>query len=124
MTYWIMAALMSVGMITVLLAPEPEASTEKKALNTGKQTIANWLRDHVIAPFADFMTRRHWLAILLFILLYKLADAFMGLMPNLFYLQLGFSKEQIAGISGVYGIIATIVGGFIGGAMTFRAWAW
>ena len=44
------------------------------------------------------MTRPHWLTILLFILLYKLADAFMGLMPNLFYLDLGFTKEQIAGI--------------------------
>lgn len=120
MTYVIMAALMGVGIVTALLAPEPEASAEKKALITEKQTIGSWLNEHVVAPFADFMTRPQWLTILLFILLYKLADAFMGLMPNLFYLQLGFSKEQIAGVSGIYGIIATIVGGFIGGAIIPR----
>ena len=119
-TYMIMAALMGVGMVTVLLSPEPTASAEKKALITEKETIGSWLNEHVIAPFADFMTRPGWLAILLFILFYKLADAFMGLMPTAFYLKLGFTMAQVAAITQLYGMLATIAGGFIGGTMVSR----
>ncbi len=120
MTYMVMAALMVISIFVVLFSPEPEASRKKEVTAEEKHSVGGWLSDHVVAPFADFMTRPQWLTLLLFILLYKLADAFMGLMPSLFYLQLGFSKAQIAGIRGVYGVIATIVGGFIGGAMVSR----
>jgi PAT family beta-lactamase induction signal transducer AmpG len=66
------------------------------------------------------MTRPHWLAILLFILLYKLGDAFMGVMTNPFLLEIGFQKQQIAAVVKLYGVIATIIGSFIGGSMVFR----
>jgi PAT family beta-lactamase induction signal transducer AmpG len=74
----------------------------------------------VIAPFADFMKRRGWLTILLFIVLYKFADAFMGVMTSPFYIEIGFTKEEIAKIVKLYGLIATIVGGFVGGAIVYR----
>jgi len=127
-TYWIMAALVSIGIITVLLTPEPEIavsgqqSAANQENNTSRQplTAINWLRQHVAAPFADFMRRPHWLAILLFILLYKLGDAFMGVMTNPFLIDIGFSKEQIATVVKLYGVIATIAGSFIGGVIVFR----
>jgi len=119
-TYGIMAALVSIGMITVLLSGEPESPPSLTLPRKRERGIRLWLRQHVIAPFADFMQRPHWLAILLFILLYKLGDAFMGVMTNPFLLDIGFSKEQIATIVKLYGVIATIVGSFIGGAMVFR----
>ncbi|MDE3016110.1 MAG: MFS transporter, partial [Pseudomonadota bacterium] len=83
-------------------------------------SVTPWLRRHVIAPFADFMTRPQWRLLLLFILLYKFADAFMGMMTNPFLLDLGFSKEQIAAVVKLYGLAATIIGSFIGGWAVFR----
>ena len=66
------------------------------------------------------MQRRQWLAILLFIMLYKLGDAFLGVMTNPFLLEIGFSKTDIAEVVKVYGLIATLLGVFLGGVMTLR----
>lgn len=79
-----------------------------------------WLRDTLISPFADFMTRPHWVLILCFIMLYKLGDAFLGVMTNPFLLEIGFSKTDIATVVKVYGLVATLIGVFLGGAMTYR----
>jgi PAT family beta-lactamase induction signal transducer AmpG len=118
MTYWIMASLIGVGILTVLLSGEPMRS--KDYTHDYHGNIAQWLRDSVIAPFADFMTRPQWVTILLFIILYKFADAFMGVMTNPFLLELGFTKEDIASIVKLYGLLATIAGSFVGGAMVAR----
>lgn len=116
-TYVVMALLVTVGMVTVLMTGEPERSREAVSYGGG---IVTWIKGSVIGPFADFMTRPQWLAILLFILLYKLADAFMGVMTNPFLIEIGFSKEDIASIVKFYGLIATIIGSVLGGAMVAR----
>lgn len=118
MTYCIMAALVAIGMAAVLLTGEPQRSRE--AAIEHPRNMAQWLKNAVIVPFADFMTRPHWLAILLFILLYRFADAFMGVMTNPFLLDIGFSKEDIAHVVKLYGLVATIVGSFIGGILVAR----
>jgi PAT family beta-lactamase induction signal transducer AmpG len=129
MTYWIMAAFMGIGMVTVLLNKEPESGqwqaasgkkNERLLLTTSHRSLVTWFQQHIIAPFADFMRRPHWLMILFFILLYKLGDAFMGVMTNPFLIDIGFTKDQIATVVKLYGVIATIVGSFIGGSMVFR----
>src|SRR5690606_29926093 len=56
--------------------------------------------------------------ILIFIAIYKLGDAFLGVMTNPFLLDIGFTKAQIATIVKVYGFAATIIGTFIGGWLT------
>lgn len=117
-TYLVMAGIMALGIVVVIATGEPEAGKEPAPAYHG--SITQWLKDAVIAPFADFMTRPHWLAILLFILLYKLGDAFMGVMTNPFLLEIGFQKQEIAAVVKLYGVIATIIGSFIGGAMVFR----
>lgn len=117
-TYLVMAAIIPVGMFVVLLTGEPPQGAEPPPAYHG--SMKQWVRDAVIAPFADFMTRPHWLAILLFILLYKFADAFMGVMTNPFLIELGFAKEQIAAVVKLYGVIATIIGSLIGGSMVYR----
>ncbi|MBF0630068.1 MAG: AmpG family muropeptide MFS transporter [Magnetococcales bacterium] len=134
-TYLVMAGLMSVGMLTVLLAPEPEIPVsgaslrlERKmrariaTLNLGEtgRNLVLWFSGAVIGPFAEFMTRRGWVQVLLFILLYKLGDALAGVMGNPFYTELGFTRIQIADISKVVGLTATIVGAFLGGWMVNR----
>lgn len=87
----------------------------------GKEAQAlAWIRGAVISPFADFVSRRGWLVILLFILLYKFGDALAGVMGNPFYMELGFTKIQIASISKAFGLAAMIIGGGIGGIIVDR----
>lgn len=68
----------------------------------------------------DFMTRPHWVQVLAFVVLYKLGDAFMGVMFNPFLLDLGFTKTQIAAVVKIYGLVATLLGTFAGGWLVAR----
>lgn len=115
MTYFIMAGLMAVGMLTILFAPEPEVSKEIKP-----SSARYLLRDYVAAPFRDFMDNKYWLQILLFIMLYKLGDAFLGIMTNPFLIEIGFSKTQIAAVVKIYGLIATLLGLLAGSMLSLR----
>ena len=81
---------------------------------------AGWLYGAVVTPFAQFMRRDGWVFILLFIMLYKLGDAYLGVMANPFYVEMGFTKQEIAAVSKVFGLGATIVGGLIGGVIVYR----
>ena len=134
--YLTMAALITVGIVTVLLAPEPKgdgaavaAAEAARADALGErnpawprvltQTVA-WVESAVIAPFADFMMRPNWLVILLFILLYKFGDAFLGVMAYPFYFELGFTSSEVATVSKIFGLGATLVGGVLGGVFVSR----
>lgn len=114
-TYFVMALLLGVGAIAALLAGEPQDGTLLQ-----REARADWLRTAIIAPFADFMRRPQWLAILLFIFLYKFGDAFIGVMTNPFLIEIGFSKTDIAEVVKLYGLGATIAGGFLGGWIVSR----
>ena len=114
--YAFMGCLVMVGMVTVLLNPEPINSSPLQR----EDGLVAWIRDAVIAPFSEFMGRKGWLLILLFILLYKFGDALAGVMSNPFYLELGFSKIDIANISKAFGLAATVIGGIIGGMLVSR----
>jgi PAT family beta-lactamase induction signal transducer AmpG len=129
--YGVMAALVMIGVATVALSPEPasdpralaDADRRRAEAILAKKpgmprTLANslaWLDGAVIEPFSDFMTRQSWLVILLFILLYKFGDAFAGVMANPFYVEMGFSNSEIASVSKLFGLIATLGGVFLGG---------
>lgn len=120
-TYAAMAGLVAVGMVTVLANPEPSAPPLKMAA-----TLAGRLRQAVIEPFAD-MARRSGpliLAVLAFVLLYKLGDAFAGVMANPFYIKIGFSKAEVAAVSKLFGFSATILGTFLGGVVVARYGLW
>lgn len=120
--YAAMAALMLVGVTTVLNSPEPAAAISAiKGRGANRvDRLMRWIREAVIGPFAEFMGRRGWLMVLLFILLYKLGDALAGVMANPFYVDLQFTKIEIANISKVFGLSATIAGGLIGGVIAAR----
>ncbi len=79
-------------------------------------------RKSYVEPFTDFMSRygKTAMVILALIGLYRIADIVMGAVANLFYLEMGFSKAQIATYSKFYGLIATIAGGFLGGILASR----
>jgi MFS transporter, PAT family, beta-lactamase induction signal transducer AmpG len=121
--YMIMAALMLVGMITVWLTPEPAGSAKALEPLPGATPTARalvWVERAVIAPFADFMTRPSWVAILLFVVLYKFGDALAGVMANPFYVAMGFSKIEVANISKVFGVAATLAGLAAGGVVVVK----
>ncbi|MEW5729173.1 MAG: AmpG family muropeptide MFS transporter [Pseudomonadota bacterium] len=117
-TYAAMAALVGVGMVTVLANREPKVPP-KPAASPG---LVGWLRHAVVDPFADMARRQGWMlvAVLAFIILYKLGDALAGVMANPFYVRMGFSKAEIAEISKLFGFVATILGTFLGGAVVAR----
>jgi PAT family beta-lactamase induction signal transducer AmpG len=124
--FWVyaaMAALMLVGVATALLSPEPRVGTGLAAAAQGARGPAAVLREAVVEPFAEFFGRRgvgEALLVLAFILLYKFGDAFAGVMANPFYVQIGFTKAEIASISKIFGLAATLFGVFLGGVIVGR----
>jgi len=133
--YTIMGGLISIGMITILLNREPENlsaqhqrierdSQSKKLVEDGKplwlaSLIANF-NIAVVQPFKDFMTRSGWVWVLVFIILYKMGEAMLGAMANPFYHQTGFSPAEIASVTKVFGLAATLIGGMVGGIVVYR----
>jgi PAT family beta-lactamase induction signal transducer AmpG len=167
--YLTMAAIMAVGMVTVLCSPEPlhedgqnRAPMQAKgflgyvallmavgaslayvqtrhALVVDATMIfpviilgfviarfyrrpakSGWLAQRVVAPFSEFMQRERWWLLLLFVIVYKLGDAFLGIMTGPFLLDIGFAKTDIANVVKLYGFVATVIGSFLGAALVDR----
>ena len=115
--YWVMAASMGVGLLTVLFSSEPLAIELPPARNAKE-----WLQSALVEPFADFIRRYQWQAviILLLIAIYRISDVVMGIMANPFYVDMGYTKDEVAAVSKVFGVIMTLVGAFIGGVLSMR----
>lgn len=107
--YLINALILLIGMGAVLLSREPKAEVVEV-----KQE-KNVLKYAVIEPFRLFMERQYWLAALIVVFCYRLSDAYFAPMAYPFYDDLGFTKTEIAYISKLYGMGATIIGGLLGG---------
>ena len=108
--YLLMAAGMSVGIVTAFLAPEPPVDARPPRT----------LTQAAVLPLKEFLLRRGAVEMLLFIFLYKL-DAFMvGNMMTPFMLGAGFSMTDIGVVTKGVGIAAAIAGAAIGGAFITR----
>lgn len=121
--YKIMAAGAVVGMAAILCSKEPkkeENYVEVRCEGNWHQRFACFIKKAVYCPFADFMSRPNWVLILLFVFLYRMSDSYIAPMMYPFYDDMGFSKVEIASISKVFGVVATIVGALIGGAVVSR----
>ncbi len=119
--YATMAALLSVGMLVFIFGPEPAPPPELQTRGATRwDAIREWLATAVTGPFADFMRRPMWLAIVIFIVGYKLGEAMAGVMATPLYISLGFSLNQIAAVSKLVGFFATVVGALIGGVVTSK----
>ena len=115
--YLVMAASMAVGMVTVLFSREPRPVELPPARNA-----AEWLRGALLEPFADFVRRYRWQAalILALIAVYRISDVVMGIMANPFYVDMGYTKDEVAAVTKVYGVVMTLVGAFVGGSLAMR----
>lgn len=136
--YLAMAALMIVGIVTVLLRPEPsrrigsvtaarEERVEQYLLRSAHvpewwRRLSAWFIGAVVCPFVDFFARngRAALTLLALVAVYKISDLAMAAMANPLYIDLGFSLAEIANITKIYGVAMTIVGGVAGGALVAR----
>ncbi|MEY4679902.1 MAG: hypothetical protein RLZZ276_1551 [Pseudomonadota bacterium] len=119
----LMAGFMAVGMAAVWLSPEPEAvATTAHAPADGSLAARAWawFEGAAIGPFRDFMGRPGWAAILVFVVLYKFGDALAGTMANPFYVAMGFTRLEVANISKVLGVVATLAGVAAGGVLVHR----
>jgi PAT family beta-lactamase induction signal transducer AmpG len=76
----------------------------------------------VLTPITDFIVRYRWQALLLLGLIatYRMSDTVMGVMANVFYIDQGFSKDQIASVSKLFGLIMTLLGAAFGGLLIVR----
>jgi len=135
--YITMATLMLAGMVTTLIISEPEHKSNVTAekveeqlestLGLDKQRgvaedIGRWFVDAVVSPFVEFFERNGRMAIVILLLIgtYKMSDITMGVMANPFYLDLGFSKTEIANVAKIFGFFMTIFGAVLGGIFVTR----
>jgi PAT family beta-lactamase induction signal transducer AmpG len=115
--YLAMAASMAVGLFTVLISKEPIPAELPPARN-----VKEWLQGALIDPFADFLKRYKWQAVLILSLIavYRISDVVMGIMANPFYVDMGYTKAEVATVTKVYGVLMTLLGAFVGGVMALR----
>jgi PAT family beta-lactamase induction signal transducer AmpG len=80
------------------------------------------IKETYIDPLADFFQRYGTTAMLILLLVgtYRISDILMGVIANLFYLDIGFTKAQIATYTKFWGLWATLGGGFVGGILSIR----
>ncbi|MCX7634492.1 MAG: MFS transporter, partial [Syntrophales bacterium] len=115
--YLIMGLLMFIGCMATLLGDEPGGSPDGGVARGAPQS----LREAVILPFVEFLRRRGAGTILAFVILYKIGDVAAAQMTTPYILQhIGFSRTELGTIFKGFGMMATIAGSLIGGAIMTR----
>lgn len=107
------ALFMLPGILMVMMVSEPQ-------LGLGAPKT---LREAVIEPIHEFITRRGWrnaILVLCFIFLYKLGDSMCTALATPFYLEMGFSKSEIGLVAKHAGLWPSVVGGLLGGLWMVR----
>ncbi len=136
--YQVMGLLVCVGIVTVLLIREPDhqddtvlPENEARVMafllrNTHRpghvRNLQAWFIGAVVCPFVDFFARngKFALVVLLFISVFRLSDIAMGIMANPFYLDMGYSKTDIANVAKVFGFFMSIAGSAICGVLVVK----
>jgi len=112
--YQLMAGCVGIGLIGTLLAPEPPPPADPPR---GFDQV-------IVQPFVTFLARRGLrgtLAVLAFVVLYKLGDHILGNVATTFLLrELAFDKEVVGAVQGGVGLAATVAGVVLGGALVAR----
>jgi PAT family beta-lactamase induction signal transducer AmpG len=138
-SYLVMAVLGMVGVLTTLFIAEPRERMDRSAVAdeplvaafqrraaawpAPARNLVAWLIGAVVCPFADFFQRmglRVGIPILLLVMTYRLNYTTMGVAANTFYLDMGFTLDQIALVSKVYGIFMTMAGAVLAGVLIRR----
>ncbi len=105
--YMLMAALMLIGIIATLFAPEPEAHADSPKN----------LSEAIVGPFIDYFKKKDALLILIFIVLYKMGDQLASDYNSVLYADLKFSNTVIGSVGKLFGFWSTLFGSLIGGIL-------
>ena len=94
----------------------------KTVMTTKPKNVASWIYEAACLPFIDFFKRFGGWAIIVLLLIatYRISDVVMGVMANPFYSDMGFTKEEVAAVSKVFGVVMTLLGAFVGGVVALR----
>lgn len=138
MAYLAMAACMIVGMVTTLVISEPERQISplvrelEEKMNAALHADPNaaslwrrleaWFASAVAGPFAEFFARNgaRAFALLALVSVYLMSDYLLGVMAGPFYIDMGYSKVEIANIAKVFGLVVTLLGAGLGGVLVVR----
>ena len=117
--YGAAALVIATVAMATLFAREPRRPPESGAAS---ESAVDWLRRAAVAPLIEFFSRLGWTAALVLsvIVFYKFGDAMLGRMSGVFYVDLGFSKVEIANYTKTVGLVATLLGVGVGGWMCVR----
>lgn len=117
--YGAAALVIAIVATATLFAREPERPPERRAPS---ENAIDWLRRAAVAPLIEFFSRLGWTAalVLAVIVFYKFGDAMLGRMSGVFYVDLGFSKVEIANYTKTVGLVATLLGVGVGGWVCVR----
>ena len=113
-SFAVMAGLVLTGIVTVLLAREPDGSIRTEAVTSDKPSLQRVI-DAAVGAFVEFLSRRDAILVLIFVMLFKFTDAFAGAMTVPFIIDVGFTRNDYAIIVKGLGLAATLIGGFAGG---------
>ncbi len=103
----IISSLLVIGIIITLWADEPDGIKKPRTL-----------RESFIEPFKELLKREKSLLLLLFIILYKIGDAYAGSLSTTFFIRgIGFSLTEIGTVNKIGGLISAIAGSIIGGVL-------
>lgn len=109
--YLCMSAFMIIGMISTFMAPEPDT----------KITPPKDFLECTVTPFLDFFKRPQAITVLIFIVAYKLGDAFAGAMVQPFLIrEVNFALTEIGTLVKLTGFLGTIAGTLLGGFLMSR----
>jgi PAT family beta-lactamase induction signal transducer AmpG len=116
------AWLAGLGVLAVGLALGNVGARYKPAAGSAQQRALAWTQASFVAPFADFLRRYGWHAVVILALIavYRISDIVMGVMAGPFYVDMHFTKTQVASVTKIYGVAMTVAGAFVGGALTTR----
>ncbi|CAK8163218.1 MFS transporter, PAT family, beta-lactamase induction signal transducer AmpG [Candidatus Xenohaliotis californiensis] len=117
---YIIISLVMIIILTAILLLSEKQENEIKSEALDPKSIIKWLTHSLVEPLKDIVKRKHWILILILIASFKLGDAFATSLFTPFLRDLGFSLMQIGMALKIFGMIATIIGGFLGGTLAYK----
>lgn len=110
-TYFLMAGVMLIGIISTFLAPEPEHNISPPRS----------LQEAVFGPLKNYFSKKSAISLLFLIILYKLGDAYAGTLTTAFLLRgVGFSASDVGALNKGLGLVSLILGAMFGGTLMVR----
>ena len=109
--YLFMAALNSVGLVTILVSKEPSIARKAKSLS---------FKDTVVSPFLELFQRSGAMEILIFVMIYKLSTLMATALLTKFLLDIGYTKTMIGSVNKVAGFVGLLLGTIAGGSLMVK----